>query len=197
MTRYYKIIDEVKVIFTPPLISGGIAYMRPTAEQLEDDGWESEEWTPPEPEPIPQSEPDEYSVLRSMKKMMLSQLENLTDEQALEVAECYPTWESKIGQTLSIGERVWDDGHIYKVNQTHTASREWRPASTASLYTVIALTPEEGTIDNPIAYVLNMELVEGKYYTDNGVLYLCTRDLAASYWPLADLVGQYVEVVNS
>lgn len=196
MIRYYKIIDEVKVIFTPPLISGGIAYMRPTAEQLEDDGWESEEWTPPEPEPVPISEPDEYAVLRSVKKMMLSQLEELTDEQALEVAECYPTWESKIGKQLPATARIWDDGHLYKVNQAHTASREWRPASTPTLYTVVALSPEEGTIDNPIAFVLNMELIQGKYYTDNGVLYLCTRDLAASYWPLASLVGQYVETVT-
>lgn len=27
------------------------------------------------------------------------------------------------------------------------------------------------------------------------VKYLCTRGIAASYWPLKDLVGQYVEVV--
>ena len=41
-----------------------------------------------------------------------------------------------------------------------------------------------------------MELVEGKYYTEEGVKYLCIRALAQSVWHLADLVGNYVEVVN-
>ena len=41
-----------------------------------------------------------------------------------------------------------------------------------------------------------MELIEGKYYIEDDIKYLCTRALAASYWPLRDLVGQYVEVVE-
>ena len=59
-----------------------------------------------------------------------------------------------------------------------------------------ALEGDKGTIDNPIPYSLNMELVEGKYYIEDDVKYLCTRGIAASYWPLRDLVGQYVEIVN-
>jgi hypothetical protein len=55
---------------------------------------------------------------------------------------------------------------------------------------------DAGTIDNPIAYEVNMELVEGKYYTEEGVKYLCVRALAQSVWHLADLVGNYVEVVE-
>ena len=196
MIRYFKIIDGVKVYFQPPLIEGGIAWTKPSAERLIAAGWIQEEYTPPEPEPIRKGEPDEIDSIHAIKSLLLPRLEELTDEEALEVEECFPTWEGRIGKALSIGERIWDDGHLYKVNQAHTASREWRPCDTPALYTVIALTPEEGTIDNPIRFTLNMELIQGKYYTDNEALYLCVRDLAASYWPLADLVGQYVERVN-
>ena len=55
---------------------------------------------------------------------------------------------------------------------------------------------DAGTIDNPIPFEVNMELVEGKYYTEDGVKYLCVRALAQSVWHLADLVGNYVQVVN-
>ena len=42
-----------------------------------------------------------------------------------------------------------------------------------------------------------MALENGKYYTQNDVMYLCTRDTAnAVYNNLADLVGVYVEVVQ-
>lgn len=40
-----------------------------------------------------------------------------------------------------------------------------------------------------------MELEEEKYYSQDGVTYLCTRDTGIPvYNPLADLVGIYVEV---
>ena len=43
-----------------------------------------------------------------------------------------------------------------------------------------------------------MELFEGKYYIEDGILYLCTRDsgIALSY-TLADLVDQYVVAVQT
>ena len=52
-----------------------------------------------------------------------------------------------------------------------------------------------GTSEDPIPYNNNMELVEGKYYSQDGVTYLCTRSTGqAVYNPLKDLVGIYVEV---
>jgi hypothetical protein len=94
------------------------------------------------------------------------------------------------------GDRLYFDDKLFKVLQTHTPQEGWRPDTTASLYVQVVLEGDQGTIDNPIPYSLNMELVEGKYYTEDGVKYICTRGISASYWPLRDLVGQYVEVVN-
>ena len=43
----------------------------------------------------------------------------------------------------------------------------------------------------------NMELFAGKYYTQSGQTYHCTRDTGtAVFHPLAELVGIYVEVVE-
>ena len=42
-----------------------------------------------------------------------------------------------------------------------------------------------------------MELENGKYYSQDGVTYLCTRDTGIPvYNPLKDLVGIYVEVAE-
>ena len=79
--------------------------------------------------------------------------------------------------------------------QTHTPQEQWRPDTTASLY-VQVVADDSGTIDNPIAFELNMELVAGKYYTEEGVKYLCTRELDQCVWHLNALVGNYVEVVG-
>ena len=41
----------------------------------------------------------------------------------------------------------------------------------------------------------NMELFEGLYYIQNGIVYLCTRNTEQPvYHALSDLVGLYVEV---
>lgn len=56
---------------------------------------------------------------------------------------------------------------------------------------------EPGTIDNPIEYNNSMALVHGTYYTQDGVVYLCTRDtIIPVYNDLADLVQIYVQVVS-
>lgn len=56
---------------------------------------------------------------------------------------------------------------------------------------------EPGTIDNPIEYNNSMALVQGTYYTQGGVVYLCTRDtIIPVYNDLADLVQIYVQVVS-
>ena len=47
---------------------------------------------------------------------------------------------------------------------------------------------------DPIPYSGNMALEAGKYYSQGGAVYLCTRDTVNPvYSDLADLVGLYVE----
>lgn len=54
-----------------------------------------------------------------------------------------------------------------------------------------------GTADDPIPYEGNMELTEGLYYTQDGVMYRCTRSTGQSvYHALAELVEVYVVQVE-
>lgn len=54
-----------------------------------------------------------------------------------------------------------------------------------------------GTAEDPIPYSGNMALENGKYYSQDGVIYLCNRDTEIPvYQDLKDLVGIYVEAVT-
>ena len=67
---------------------------------------------------------------------------------------------------------------------------------TESLYAEIN-EQNQGTRDDPIPYNNNMALENGKYYSQNGSIYLCNRDTGqAVYNDLIDLVGLYVEIVE-
>ena len=120
---------------------------------------------------------------------------DLEDEKAMEVPELFPLWIDQIGKQLKAGERYTYRRRLYKVLQDHTAQTSWAPDVAASLFTEVAASPEQGTHDNPIPYNNNMELVEGKYYSQDGVTYLCIRSTGVPvYNNLADLVHIYVEV---
>lgn len=195
MKKYYKIIDGKTVFFREPLIVDGMQIFNPSEELILAAGWQ--EYIPPEPEPIDTTkyEPYEEEVVAKLKQLLQAQVIEQTDEDALDNIELFPTWLSLIGKQVEIGTRIYHDDRLWKVRQTHTVQEEWKPDVATSLY-VQVVNDEEGTKDRPINYEVGMELVEGKYYTEEGVKYLCTRSLAQSVWHLAYLVGQYVEVVN-
>lgn len=121
----------------------------------------------------------------------------LTDNEALSVKNAYPSWESFIGKTIEIGFVTLYGGNLWRARQTHTALEVYPPSiSTASLYEVI-VESHTGEKDDPIPYTPPMEIFSGKYYIQNGVVYLCTRDsgVALSH-DLSSLVGIYVELVD-
>ena len=193
MKRYVKNIDGVTVFYKDPLIIGEMQIYNPSEELLLADGWV--EYIAPEPEPYVKYEPYTEEVVDKLKKLLQAQVTQQTDEEALNNIELFPSWQSMLGKTVEIGARLFHDNRLWKVRQTHTVSEEWKPDIATSLYVQI-VADDSGTIDNPVVYEVGMELVEGKYYTEENVKYLCTRSLAQSVWHLAYLVGQYVEVVN-
>lgn len=122
---------------------------------------------------------------------------SLTAEQALEKKDYFPAWSDLTGKQVDPGFRFQYNGTLYEVIQQHTLSEEWVPGTgTESLYKVVQVEAS-GTKEDPIAWQPNMELFNGKYYTQNGILYLCNRDsgIALSY-NLPELVGLYVTVVS-
>lgn len=129
----------------------------------------------------------------------------LTAEQMIAHKAFAPKWGEdegfREGDTVVKGDKFTYEGKLYAVLQNHTILPHYYPSvNTASLY--VEVTPdyteegeEMGTLENPIPYEGNMVLENGKYYTQNGVVYLCTRDsINPLYHALSALVGQYVEV---
>lgn len=140
-------------------------------------------------------------TLEEVNAMLIrQQINSLTvdDNTALRMAEFYPEWKDLIGTTVDkAGFKFTHGGELYKtIPEQHSFQADWVPGvGTESLYTRIDET-HAGTLTDPIPYNGNMALESGKYYSQSGAVYLCTRDTVNPvYNALADLVGLYVNKV--
>ena len=125
--------------------------------------------------------------------LIRQQINGLTvdDNTALRMSEFYPEWAAGVDYTS--GYKAQRGGRLWRCVQAHTSQDGWEPENAPALWTEICET-HAGTLDDPIPYSSNMALESGKYYSQSGVVYLCTRDTVNPvYNALADLVGLYVE----
>lgn len=110
----------------------------------------------------------------------------LSDEQALKVKDLYPAWEDLVGQALTAGYKLTYNGDLYKVIQAHTAQSDWLPSATPALYGLVGTEVSEegehaGTREDPIPYEQMMVIEQGKYYTQDGILYVGLMDAPNGY----------------
>lgn len=131
----------------------------------------------------------------TLSRLVARKPEMLTNTEALSVKTLYPAWAP--GIDVKQGEKYLYDGGLWKARQDHTTQEGWEPSiDTASLWERID-EEHAGTLEDPIPYAPPMELFNGKYYTQDGVKYLCNRDSGqALSYNLAELVGLYVELVE-
>ena len=205
---YAKLINGVLYYAMPIVVPGEKFIFKPTEEQLLEGGYLPVQYTKaPETRNgeklsfkwvqtydsivqewnVPKKQPTTYEVAR----MMVAQTAD--DNTALRMKAYYPEWEP--GATYTAGYKVQHGGNLWRTIQAHTAQTGWEPENAASLWEQINET-HEGTIDDAIPYGGNMTLTAGKYYTQNDVIYLCTRDTGNPvYHPLAELVGLYVKEI--
>lgn len=134
--------------------------------------------------------------------LIKQQINSITvdDQTALRMRRYYPTFAELVGQTVKLGTKFRADdsenADLYKTIQPElTIQAHYPPGKgTESLYTRIDEI-HDGTQYDPIPYNGNMVLEKGKYYIEDGIIYLCNRDTGiAVYNKLADLVGIYVEL---
>ena len=152
----------------------------PTASMIADAGWLV--YVPPIVPPQPQTDPDFSQVMQAVKKMLSTETSELSDEDALDVAALFPTWASKIGQQVSVGERLWYDGKLYKVVQAHTPQSDWTPDVTPALYTEVSIV-EWPELVVPIPST--SPYMAGDKVTYNGQHYICKMDNCV--WTPTDL----------
>ena len=137
----------------------------------------------------------EQEVTAMLIRQQVNMLE-VDDQTAYRMREFYPEWSDLIGKTVDAGYKFTYIGLLYKtIPATHTFASQWVPGDgTESLYTRIDEV-HDGSLYDPIPYEGNMALESGKYYSQDGVTYLCNRATGDPvYNALSELVGLYVEV---
>lgn len=145
---------------------------------------------------------DLLTLARQTRPFIEKAAQSLSDADGLKAKALYPRWEKLVQMgsvTAESGYRFTHIGDLYKcVNANPTFQSNWIPGvGTEALYTRID-EKHAGTLDDPIPYSGNMALVSGKYYSQDGVVYLCIRDTGSPvYHPLRELVGLYVEEVSA
>lgn len=142
----------------------------------------------------------ESEVFTLFAKQRINTL-SVDDNTSLRMKSYYPTWQElaeanftaeKAGYKFTYG----DD--LYKtIHPKQQFLPNWVPGQgTESIFERIDET-HAGTKEDPIPYKVNMTVYADKYYTEDGILYRCTRD---SDIPLqnkaSELVGHYFEVVE-
>lgn len=170
--------------------------INPREEAILADGWEV--YTPPTIEPS--TTPRKKSRFEIIEELVTKQYNTRTDisnEEALDyMAIIYP-WDYYLDKVLTEGMMVTYEDKPWRVRQTHTPLEIYPPSlDTASLYEKID-KEHDGTLEDPIPYAPPMEIFEGKYYEQSGVVYRCTRNSeVALAHDLGALVGLYVEEVR-
>lgn len=135
-----------------------------------------------------------------IRRNLEASVQSLDDDTALEMLTFYPAWEDLCKQSATAdkaGYKFTYGGNLYKTVQAgYTFVSHYVPGvGTESLFERID-EAHDGSRYDPIPYDGNMALTAGLYYTQGGVLYLCTRDTGIPvYNALAELVGIYVDAV--
>ena len=192
-TQFYikdgTIRDRSRIV----IIKDNIQIINPTEEMVLADGWIL--YTPPAP---PEPQPTVNDQLHEMLLEQYNERTDISDEEALKRPLLVYSWDTYVGKSLAKGQVVSYDDKLWRVRQAVATVLENQPPSlaTAALYEVIEVEPA-GTQEDPIAYTPPMEIFNGKYYTQGGVLYKCNRDSEqALSHNLSDLIGVYVELVG-
>lgn len=150
---------------------------------------------------------DEFSMTEEMKLAATY----LTDEQALTVKNLYTDWEDDaVGYSYSL-DNPYDarrryNNRLWKLRKAHKKQLDWYPGADPTLWMEI-IEGHEGTKDDPIPVpdsvtVSGFEYEYGKYYLENGKIYLAKREgkkdgeKETLHYPPSALIGQYFVLVE-
>ena len=127
----------------------------------------------------------------------------LTESQAASLAYLYKEWTpyeqngdgAQEYKKYNLGCRCRYNKRVYECRQEHLSQPLYSPDLTPALWKLLDIE-HKGSINDPIIYVVGMEIFSGKYYIEDGQLYLCIRNSETPlYHELSNLIGLYVEKV--
>lgn len=150
-----------------------------------------------------QEETEQVSFEEQAKIILKAQTREITtfnNNDALKVKDLFDDWidyTADDAKNLKVGQIVKTIDGLWRVRQEHKAQKHYAPSiHTAALYERI-VKDHAGTKDDPIPYTPPMEIFDGKYYIQDNILYLCTRNSEqALTHNLNELVNIYVKVVE-
>ena len=137
-------------------------------------------------------------IYRAIVKMAIKTARQITDDQEALAVKClYKNWSKQLGRELTVGEYVQHGDRLYRVLTTHVAQANWEPGvGTESLFVIVDKT-HAGTKEDAIPWSNNMECEEGKYYSEDGVIYLCIRASGtALQCKIVDVLGNYFQLAE-
>lgn len=121
----------------------------------------------------------ESEVFTLFAKQQINTL-SVDDDTSLRMKSYYPTWQEltatqftaeKAGYKFTYGDDLYK---TVKANQQFLDN--WIPGQgTESIFERIDET-HSGTKEDPIPFKINMEVFKDKYYTEDGILYICIED---------------------
>lgn len=175
-------------------VNGIISEM--TQEEIEELQRQQKEWEEQEKH-RPFSESEVFALFAKQQINTLS----VDDDTALRMKSYYPTWQELVDANFTAEKSgykfIYSDDLYKTIHPKQEFLTNWIPGQgTESIFERIDET-HAGTKEDPIPYKVNMTVYADKYYTEDGILYRCTRD---SDIPLqnkaSELVGHYFEVVE-
>ena len=159
---------------------------------------EYEDYTEPEVETYVKDVPSADDIVSQLKELAQVQVSELTDDEAKKVPALFPLWETD--KAYAVGDRVWYQESLYKCVQAHTSQSTWNPKDAVSLWANVSEESQEadGSREHPYAWESGMTCYNGKYYIEDNILYICTRDSGGPvYNRIADLpAGLYFQIAE-
>ncbi len=160
---------------------------------------EYEDYTEPEPTEYVKDVPSADDIVSQLKELAQAQVEALTDDEAKKVPALFPLW-SPDSKAYAVGDRVWYQASLYKCVQAHTSQSTWNPKDAVSLWANVSEESQEadGSREHPYQWESGMTCYNGKYYIEDNILYICTRDSGGPvYNRIADLpAGLYFQIAE-
>lgn len=199
--------DKTKAVIHANMVAGINVFNQLKHYQFDDPEFiallNSPEWTPEEGAEVPDENFGRVMAVQIIKEEIMNEINTyqLSDKEAVQVKSMYPKWE--VGLSVKKEERYEHLDKLYEVDQAHTTQADWAPDKLSSLWHEVSYC-HAGTKEDPIPYnedhnpqFQGMVLELGKIYTQDGILYECTRDSGIKLTHnLAALVGLYVKAVE-
>ena len=140
-------------------------------------------WEEASSQPAPPPSPQEQAM--TLARIMAASATGLSDTTALAIPDLLPTWAELLaaGNKVDAGVCLVHDGQTYRVVQAVTPIESQPPDMEGMLAIYRPVEREHtGTMADPIPWVSGMDCRTGKYYSYEGVTYLCKGDMIPFVW---------------